>query len=101
MSLLILALPSQARAGYELPSPIDGRRSVDGRFLITAEPIDKATNHAPNRWSFDWKAGAACVGSGVLSFTRELEAVCGYDGGELSLSLLSRHPVAPTSRVAA
>ncbi|MBM3829897.1 MAG: hypothetical protein FJ406_05105, partial [Verrucomicrobia bacterium] len=53
--LILLAFRSMACAGYELPSQIDGCRSVDGRFLITAEPIGKTTSHGPNQWSFVWK----------------------------------------------
>lgn len=53
--LILLAFRSMACAGYELPSQIDGCRSVDGRFIITAEPIGKTTSHGPNQWSFVWK----------------------------------------------
>lgn len=52
---VLLVVPSLARAGYELPSHIDGCRTADGRFTITAEPVGKATNHGPNQWSFVWK----------------------------------------------
>ncbi|MBL8796153.1 MAG: SMP-30/gluconolactonase/LRE family protein [Planctomycetia bacterium] len=46
---------ASARAGYELPCHIDGCQSPDGRFVITAEPVGKLTNHGPNQWQFVWK----------------------------------------------
>lgn len=47
--------PLAARAGYEQPCHIDGCQSADGRFIITAEPVGKLTNHGPNQWRFIWK----------------------------------------------
>ena len=52
--IALLALPSLARAGYEPPPYIDGCRTADGRFVVTAEPVDKLTIHGPNRWQFVW-----------------------------------------------
>ena len=52
--LVILAVPALARAGYEPPCHIDGCRSADGRFVVTAEPVGKVTNHGPNKWQFVW-----------------------------------------------
>lgn len=51
---ILLIIPALARAGYELPSHMDGCRSADGRFVIAAEPVGKATNHGPNKWQFVW-----------------------------------------------
>jgi gluconolactonase len=45
----------RARAGYEPPCFIDGCRSANGRFVITAEPVGKIANHGPNQWNFVWK----------------------------------------------
>jgi hypothetical protein len=42
------------QAGYEPPCHIDGCRSADGRFVVTAEPVGKLTNHGPNQWQFVW-----------------------------------------------
>ena len=48
--------PNLARAGYEAPSYIDGCRSADGRFEITARCIERGkTSHGPNKWVFVWK----------------------------------------------
>lgn len=41
-----------AQAGYEQPCYIDGCQSPDGRFVVTAEPVGKITNHGPNQWRF-------------------------------------------------
>jgi gluconolactonase len=48
-------LGDQAWAGYEQPCFIDGCRSANGRFVITAEPDGKIANHGPNQWNFVWK----------------------------------------------
>ncbi|GIW80865.1 MAG: hypothetical protein KatS3mg105_2672 [Gemmatales bacterium] len=46
---------SLVQAGYEQPCFIDGCQSADGRFVVTAEPVGKITNHGPNKWEFVWK----------------------------------------------
>lgn len=44
------------QAGYEQPSYIDGCRSANGRYEITAELLEKGkTSHGPHRWQFVWK----------------------------------------------
>lgn len=53
--LVSLLVSAPARAGYEHPCHIDGCQSPDGRFVITAEPVGKLTNHGPNQWRFVWK----------------------------------------------
>ncbi|MBM3982629.1 MAG: SMP-30/gluconolactonase/LRE family protein [Planctomycetes bacterium] len=57
IALIVVLLAGQfpARAGYEQPCHIDGCRSADGRFVVTAEPIGKTTNHGPNKWQFVWR----------------------------------------------
>ncbi|MFO0823914.1 MAG: SMP-30/gluconolactonase/LRE family protein [Gemmataceae bacterium] len=52
--VLLLLAPTVARAGYEPPCNIDGCRSIDGRFVVTAEPVGKLTNHGPNKWQYIW-----------------------------------------------
>ena len=52
--LVLLAGPALAHAGYEPPCHIDGCRSAEGRFVVTAEPVGKVTNHGPNKWQFVW-----------------------------------------------
>lgn len=43
-------------AGYEQPSYIDGCRSQNGRYEVTAELLEKGkTSHGPHRWQFVWK----------------------------------------------
>ena len=45
-------------AGYEMPSYIDGCRSMNGQFEITAKQTLKpqdGKSHGPNKWSFIWK----------------------------------------------
>ncbi|HXG59858.1 MAG TPA: SMP-30/gluconolactonase/LRE family protein [Planctomycetota bacterium] len=42
-------------AGYEPPCFIDGAQSMNGRFVVTAEPVVYAGIHGPNRWRFVWK----------------------------------------------
>jgi hypothetical protein len=39
--LVLLAVPGFARAGYEPPCHIDGCRSADGRFVVTADAHDR------------------------------------------------------------
>lgn len=55
LSLGLLA-SQPVQAGYEAPCHIDGCQSSDGRFVITAELIEKArTVHGPHQWRFVWK----------------------------------------------
>lgn len=43
-------------AGYEQPSYVDGCRSANGRYEVTAELLEKGkTSHGPHRWQFVWK----------------------------------------------
>lgn len=45
-----------ARAGYEQPNYIDGCQSIDGRYVVTAECVERSkTVHGPNKWKFHWK----------------------------------------------
>ncbi|HEX8913811.1 MAG TPA: SMP-30/gluconolactonase/LRE family protein [Humisphaera sp.] len=53
--VLFLAAAPAARAGYETPCYIDGCKSADGRFVVTAALVGKVTNHGPNKWQFTWK----------------------------------------------
>jgi hypothetical protein len=51
----LLVFAGVAAAGYEAPSFIDGCRTADGRFVVTAEPVGKTATHGPNQWRFVWK----------------------------------------------
>jgi len=51
----LAVIPLTAQAGYEQPCHIDGCQSPDGRFLITAGPVGRLTNHRPNQWRFIWR----------------------------------------------
>lgn len=43
-------------AGYEQPVYIDGCRSMDGRFEISAKLVQRGkTSHGPNKWRYVWK----------------------------------------------
>ena len=57
IALFVAALcATTAHAGYEAPPHIDGCQSVNGRFVITAECIERGkTSHGPHRWEFVWR----------------------------------------------
>ncbi len=56
MLLLVLISSVTAYAGYEMPSYVDGCRSMDGRFEVTAKQTVKGkSSHGPNKWSYVWK----------------------------------------------
>ena len=47
---------AQVYAGYEQPVYLDGCRSINGRFEITAKLVERGkTSHGPNRWRYVWK----------------------------------------------
>jgi sugar lactone lactonase YvrE len=52
---VFLLLTAPAFAGYEAPCYIDGGQSADGRYIMTAELVERGpTPHGPNRWKFHW-----------------------------------------------
>jgi hypothetical protein len=65
--ILLIVVPTTARAGYEQPSFIDGGQSPDGRYVVTAAQVvdPKAGTkggppkphpvHGPFKWTFTWK----------------------------------------------
>ncbi|PHR97397.1 MAG: hypothetical protein COA78_27755 [Blastopirellula sp.] len=54
--LILFATGSSIHAGYEMPSYVDGCRSMDGRFEISVKQTVKAnSSHGPNKWSYIWK----------------------------------------------
>ena len=55
-ALALGLLPLHSFAGYEMPSYVDGCRSMDGRFEITARQTVKGkSSHGPNKWNYLWK----------------------------------------------
>ena len=59
MSILTIAAgmpPVATYGGYEQPSYLDGCRSSNGRYEITAKLVARGkTSHGPNRWHYVWK----------------------------------------------
>ena len=55
-TLALALFPLLCRAGYEMPSYVDGCRSMGGRFEITAKQTVKGkSSHGPNKWNYLWK----------------------------------------------
>ena len=55
-TLALALFPLLCRAGYEMPSYLDGCRSMGGRFEITARQTVKGkSSHGPNKWNYLWK----------------------------------------------
>jgi len=54
--LTVLAAARSALAGYEQPAYIDGCRSQNGRFEVTAKQVARGkTSHGPHKWHIVWK----------------------------------------------
>lgn len=54
--LAAILVGAPLRAGYEMPSYVDGCRSADGRFEITARQVLKGkSSHGPHKWNYVWK----------------------------------------------
>ena len=56
LSTLLFCAVSSLYAGYEMPSYIDGCRSMGGGFEITAKRTVKGkSSHGPHKWNYIWK----------------------------------------------
>ena len=56
IALALGLLPLLSHAGYEMPSYVDGCRSMGGRFEITARQTVKGkSSHGSNKWNYLWK----------------------------------------------
>ena len=74
--LALLLAAASLRAGYEMPAYVDGCRSADGRFEITAKQVVKGkSSHGPHKWNYLWKD----LQTGE---TREFPARC-VQGGQI------------------